>query len=261
MAGLSGGAVTPPDVTAHGWWKCATAASEPTGDGRVASVGAILAAEPRRIHRSVRRHEGGAPLCAVDRTVDVKVADRGRCNAQSRDEWAVGETKNERTNRGASGSSANHGSVELLLEEAPNRLAVIVAITHARIHAPQNKRLCIPLDTAAERVDVDLERQISAAFPMMNAEITTKKFGSKWHGYIDGRPDLDETALSEEDSCSARPFPALNSAMMSLPTLKIGLMPHQTVSTFCRRLLGDPSPWRATPSDICAPARAWRSCW
>jgi hypothetical protein len=33
---------------------------------------------------------------------------------------------------------------------------------------------------------------------MMNAEITTKKVGSKWHGYIDGRPDLDETALSEE---------------------------------------------------------------
>jgi hypothetical protein len=33
---------------------------------------------------------------------------------------------------------------------------------------------------------------------MMNAEITTKKVGTKWHGYIDGRPDLDETALSEE---------------------------------------------------------------
>ena len=33
---------------------------------------------------------------------------------------------------------------------------------------------------------------------MMNAEITTKKIGSKWHGYIDGRPDLDETALTEE---------------------------------------------------------------
>ena len=32
----------------------------------------------------------------------------------------------------------------------------------------------------------------------MTAEITTKKIGSKWHGYIDGRPDLDETALSEE---------------------------------------------------------------
>ena len=59
-------------------------------------------------------------------------------------------------------------------------------------------RLCIPLGTAADRVDVDLERQISAAFPMMNAEITTRKVGTKWHGYIDGRPDLDETALSEE---------------------------------------------------------------
>lgn len=46
-------------------------------------------------------------------------------------------------------------------------------------------------------MDVDLEGQISAAFPMMNAEITTKKVGSKWHGYIEGRPDLDETALSE----------------------------------------------------------------
>jgi len=33
---------------------------------------------------------------------------------------------------------------------------------------------------------------------MMNAEITTQRVGSKWHGYIDGRPDLDETALSEE---------------------------------------------------------------
>ena len=33
---------------------------------------------------------------------------------------------------------------------------------------------------------------------MMNAEITTKKIGSKWHGCIDGRPDIDETALSEE---------------------------------------------------------------
>lgn len=33
---------------------------------------------------------------------------------------------------------------------------------------------------------------------MMNAEITTRKVGSKWHGYIAGRPDLDETALTEE---------------------------------------------------------------
>lgn len=33
---------------------------------------------------------------------------------------------------------------------------------------------------------------------MMNAEIRTAKIGSKWHGYIEGRPDLDETALSEE---------------------------------------------------------------
>jgi hypothetical protein len=32
----------------------------------------------------------------------------------------------------------------------------------------------------------------------MNAEITTGKIGTKWHGYIDGRPDVDETALSEE---------------------------------------------------------------
>ena len=28
--------------------------------------------------------------------------------------------------------------------------------------------------------------------------ITTRKVGTKWHGYIAGRPDLDETALSEE---------------------------------------------------------------
>jgi len=33
---------------------------------------------------------------------------------------------------------------------------------------------------------------------MMNAEITTKKIGSKGRGYIDGRPDPDETALTEE---------------------------------------------------------------
>ena len=33
---------------------------------------------------------------------------------------------------------------------------------------------------------------------MMNAEITTKRVGSKWQGYIDGRPDLDETALTED---------------------------------------------------------------
>ena len=32
----------------------------------------------------------------------------------------------------------------------------------------------------------------------MNAEITTRKIGSKWHGSIDGRPDIGETALSEE---------------------------------------------------------------
>ena len=32
----------------------------------------------------------------------------------------------------------------------------------------------------------------------MDAEITTRKVGSKWHGYIGGRPDLDETALTEE---------------------------------------------------------------
>ena len=32
----------------------------------------------------------------------------------------------------------------------------------------------------------------------MNAEITTKKVGAKWRGSIEGRPDLDETALSED---------------------------------------------------------------
>jgi len=31
----------------------------------------------------------------------------------------------------------------------------------------------------------------------MTAEIRTKKIGSKWHGFIEGRPDIDETALSE----------------------------------------------------------------
>jgi len=32
----------------------------------------------------------------------------------------------------------------------------------------------------------------------MDAEITTRKVGTKWHGYSAGRPDLDETALTEE---------------------------------------------------------------
>ncbi|PYQ30112.1 MAG: hypothetical protein DMF56_10350 [Acidobacteria bacterium] len=32
----------------------------------------------------------------------------------------------------------------------------------------------------------------------MNADIATKKVGSKWHGSINGRPDLEETALSEK---------------------------------------------------------------
>ena len=33
---------------------------------------------------------------------------------------------------------------------------------------------------------------------MVDAEISTRKVGTKWHGYIVGRPDLDETALTEE---------------------------------------------------------------
>lgn len=32
----------------------------------------------------------------------------------------------------------------------------------------------------------------------MNAEIRTQRVGTKWHAYLDGRPDIDETALSEE---------------------------------------------------------------
>jgi hypothetical protein len=32
----------------------------------------------------------------------------------------------------------------------------------------------------------------------MDVEIRTAKIGPKWHGFIDGRPDIDETALSEE---------------------------------------------------------------
>ncbi len=34
-------------------------------------------------------------------------------------------------------------------------------------------------------------------FPM-DLEIRTQKIGSKWLGFIEGRPDVDETALSEE---------------------------------------------------------------
>jgi hypothetical protein len=32
----------------------------------------------------------------------------------------------------------------------------------------------------------------------MKAEITTQRINTKWHGYIEGRPDIDETALTEE---------------------------------------------------------------
>jgi hypothetical protein len=32
----------------------------------------------------------------------------------------------------------------------------------------------------------------------MDRDITTRKVGTKWHGSIEGRPDLEETALSEE---------------------------------------------------------------
>jgi hypothetical protein len=39
---------------------------------------------------------------------------------------------------------------------------------------------------------------MSASFSSMHADITTKKIGSKWHGYINGRPDINETALSEK---------------------------------------------------------------
>lgn len=32
----------------------------------------------------------------------------------------------------------------------------------------------------------------------MNAEIRTERIGTKWHAYLDGRPDIDQTALTEE---------------------------------------------------------------
>jgi hypothetical protein len=32
----------------------------------------------------------------------------------------------------------------------------------------------------------------------MTAEIRIERIGTKWHGYIVGRPDIDETALAEE---------------------------------------------------------------
>ena len=32
----------------------------------------------------------------------------------------------------------------------------------------------------------------------MNAEIRTQRVGTKWHAHLDGRPDIDETALTEE---------------------------------------------------------------
>src|SRR5438067_2428586 len=39
-----------------------------------------------------------------------------------------------------------------------------------------------------------LFRKLSA----MDAEITTERVGMKWHAYLDGRPDIDQTALTEE---------------------------------------------------------------
>ena len=54
------------------------------------------------------------------------------------------------------------------------------------------------LTTARTGANVDREWQLSADFPTMKAEITTQKIGTKWHGYIDGRPDIEETALTEE---------------------------------------------------------------
>ena len=47
--------------------------------------------------------------------------------------------------------------------------------------------------------DVEVKRDISTEFPTMAAEITTREVGTKWHGYIAGRPDPDETALTEEE--------------------------------------------------------------
>jgi hypothetical protein len=32
----------------------------------------------------------------------------------------------------------------------------------------------------------------------MDAEITTERVGMKWHAYLDGRPEIDETGLTEE---------------------------------------------------------------
>lgn len=32
----------------------------------------------------------------------------------------------------------------------------------------------------------------------MDAEIRTEKIGTKWHAYLDGRPEIDQTALTEE---------------------------------------------------------------
>jgi hypothetical protein len=39
-----------------------------------------------------------------------------------------------------------------------------------------------------------LFRRLSA----MDAEIRSEKIGTKWHAYLDGRPDIDQTALTEE---------------------------------------------------------------
>jgi hypothetical protein len=72
---------------------------------------------------------------------------------------------------------------------------------HARIHGQSDKRLCVFLGTMVERIDVEIVSQISAAFPAASAGITTKQVETKWHGYIDGRADLKETALSEEAVC------------------------------------------------------------
>lgn len=53
-------------------------------------------------------------------------------------------------------------------------------------------------ERSVRRLSVAVRRSFSADFSAMNAEIKTKKTGSKWHGLIEGRPDIDETGLTEE---------------------------------------------------------------
>jgi hypothetical protein len=54
------------------------------------------------------------------------------------------------------------------------------------------------VNASKNRTGFDDASQFSAGFPRWTRKSSRAKVGTKWHGYIAGRPDLDETALTEE---------------------------------------------------------------